>query len=289
MIRSFSTPYFRMALRSKNYMWWRPLSEVFYFMVSYVVMIFLFLIFAVFFNSLAGNEGLKNGILGEIDPSNTTQFTTWMVEIILLIPALYFSVRFGGKRKFNNLLSIYNKFRVLLFLRSVFLSTPLYVLGAFMELRGESFDFESLNGCVISGVFAIITLVPLQAAAEELMFRGFISQVFGAWFSCAFFPIIISTVPFVFGHDYDFIGLIDISVFSICMGVLAWVTGGLEIPIGIHAVGNIISLLLVSLGNAHISHDVPIKPVLISITLTIALTSIIIKFPKLMGVKHWGS
>ena len=39
---------------------------------------------------------------------------------------------------------------------------------------------------------------------------------------------------FVMGHGYSWLGQVDITVFALAMGALAWKTGGIEIPVLLH-------------------------------------------------------
>ena len=53
------------------------------------------------------------------------------------------------------------------------------------------------------GLVLIVVLVPLQCAAEELVFRGLLGQVIGAWIRNPVAAIIIPVVPVVLGHQYN--------------------------------------------------------------------------------------
>lgn len=92
----------------------------------------------------------------------------------------------------------------------------------------------------------VLLLVPLQAAGEEYLFRGFLSQWLGQWFGSkqwAFWlPMLMSSLLFAWVH-----GAQDAALFSTRLGLgmlffwLTWRSGGLEAAIALHAASNFLA------------------------------------------------
>lgn len=93
----------------------------------------------------------------------------------------------------------------------------------------------------------IIVLVPLQSAAEEYIFRGYLMQTIGRWLRHPAFAILLPVPLFVMGHLYDLLGQLSVGMFAVAAGWLTWRTGGLEAAIALHVVNNVTGFLL-SLG-----------------------------------------
>lgn len=98
-------------------------------------------------------------------------------------------------------------------------------------------------------MFAVV-LVPLQSAAEEYVFRGQLMQTIGSWLKRPAFAILLPVPLFVVGHDYDLWGQLDIAVLALAAGWLAWRTGGLEAPIALHLVNNVLFTVMTAFGYA---------------------------------------
>jgi membrane protease YdiL (CAAX protease family) len=101
----------------------------------------------------------------------------------------------------------------------------------------------------------ILLLVPLQASAEEYVFRGFVMQAVGGWVRWPVIAVVASTIPFVLGHIYNVWGLLEVLVFAL---VAAWVTlrtGGLEAAISVHIVTNVIAFSIPALGFENVTES----------------------------------
>lgn len=92
----------------------------------------------------------------------------------------------------------------------------------------------------------VVSLLLLAAAAEELVFRGWLVKVVGAWFPDPRVVLVLSGLLFSAIH---FDPNLDAFLVRLAMGVgLAWMTlrlGGIEFAIGAHAANNIVILLFI--------------------------------------------
>ncbi|TCS18490.1 hypothetical protein EV278_101475 [Caulobacter sp. BK020] len=91
-----------------------------------------------------------------------------------------------------------------------------------------------------------VFLLVIAAAAEELVFRGWLIKVVGAWFPDPRVVLVLSGLLFSAIH---FDPNLDAFLVRLAMGVgLAWMTlrlGGIEFAVGAHAANNILILLFI--------------------------------------------
>ena len=109
-------------------------------------------------------------------------------------------------------------------------------------------DAPSENPMLWASLAVILLVVPLQAAAEEYVFRGYLQQAIGRWLRHPAFAILLPVPLFVLGHLYDPLGQAAVGLFAVVAGWLTWRTGGLEAAIALHVVNNLSAFLLALAG-----------------------------------------
>ena len=199
-------------------------------------------------------------------PETALEWGFTMTALAVCFPAALLAVNIAGRRKLGSLFSVAGRFRWPLMFRATAVS--LVAIGLAYTLANALFDDVTLivDGEAFAMLALTLVLVPFQAAAEELLFRGVAAQAIGAWLRHPAFAFIIPTPVFVALHAYDYLGLVDVAVFALCAGFLAWVTGGLEVPIGFHISNN-----WVAIGTAAFLGQNPAEPL---ITLPITIFSV---------------
>lgn len=113
------------------------------------------------------------------------------------------------------------------------------------------------NPALWTTLVVLLLLVPLQAAAEEYVFRGYLMQAVGRWLRHPAFAILLPVPLFVLGHLYDPLGQVGVGVFAIAAGWLTWRTGGLEAAIALHVVNNLLAFLLALAGLSDVNAQSP--------------------------------
>lgn len=93
----------------------------------------------------------------------------------------------------------------------------------------------------IVGVLVIVALVtPLQSAAEEYLFRGYLLQTMGSFFPTPWIGIVLSSLLFAALHGSQNLPLfINRLAFGLLAATLVLATGGLEAGIAAHIVNNV--------------------------------------------------
>ena len=88
-------------------------------------------------------------------------------------------------------------------------------------------------------LLVVVFLTPFQAAGEEYLFRGYLTQAFGGIFGSRAVAVVVPAVLFALAHGAQSAPVfIDRLAFGLVAGVLVIVTGGLEAGIAMHVLNN---------------------------------------------------
>lgn len=234
-----SLPFHRLAHAvPQRRRWWRPLVAVGVAALVYVAMFLalmtLLLLTGEIWPAFATSPELD-------DPLSAADQIGTLGLIALMIPAVVIGTMAGYGRA-GIVHSVLGRFRWRLLGRVAIVVLPLYVLlntGSMLLLRREEIAAPPVDLSVVIAFLAILVLTPLQSAGEEYAFRALPMQMLGTWMRTPALGILLPVPLFVLGHGYDWVGQIDIVAFALAMGMLAWKTGGLELPILLHAANNL--------------------------------------------------
>jgi hypothetical protein len=130
------------------------------------------------------------------------------------------------------------------------LAVAVLALGATLWLSGLVEPLPPLGAQPgFWGFLLVIVLTsPLQAAAEEILFRGYLMQALGSLVAAPWFGVVVSSVVFALLHGTQNLPLfLDRLAFGLLAAVLVWRTGGLEASIAAHIVNNVFAYLLAGL------------------------------------------
>lgn len=114
-------------------------------------------------------------------------------------------------------------------------------------------------GDLVPRVAALLALVPLQAAGEELFFRGTLLQAVGSFTRSAWPPIVVSTALFTLAHGLRPELAVAIAPVGLATAWLTIRTGGIEAGMAYHIVLNTVGLVLelaIAGGKRGINEDV---------------------------------
>ncbi|OEX92048.1 hypothetical protein A0K93_11160 [Corynebacterium sp. BCW_4722] len=84
-----------------------------------------------------------------------------------------------------------------------------------------------------------LTVIPVQCLAEELIFRGSLTQSIGAWTKSPWLAYLLPVPLFIIGHPYDAAGMLSVGLFALAASFLVHRTGGLESAAAVHMVNNV--------------------------------------------------
>ncbi len=135
----------------------------------------------------------------------------------------------------------------------------------------------------VVGFIVCMILVPLQCIAEEYFFRGFVMQTLGSWFKIPAIAIIGQALLFAALHPYNGYGVAVILIDGIGMGIIAYMTNGLEASSALHIVNNMLSFLFAGFGMSRITADVAFAAVPFGLCIMVVYILILAAFGGLLG------
>lgn len=94
----------------------------------------------------------------------------------------------------------------------------------------------------------IVLLSPLQAAAEEIFFRGYLLQALGSVVARPWFGVVGSALVFALMHGTQNLPLFcNRLAFGLLAGLLVWRVGGIEAGIAAHVINNVVAYVYAGL------------------------------------------
>lgn len=245
--------------------WWKPLVEAVIGVPLYLVL-FLLLVVAFFFVLLLGLDpalpadpsylilAASPGILEQEALRSPATFVFLFGSVALMFPALWVARLILGPKPWGLIHSVTGRMRWGWLATCCGLAALLVVvlpLAFDLAVGARYIPSTSLpTGGLIAMLVAIILVVPVQAYAEELVFRGYLMQTIGRWLKHPVWAIIIPAPLFMLGHLYDLWGQLSVLVMGLAAGYITWRTGGLEAAIALHVVNNLLAMSFGVLGMA---------------------------------------
>ena len=252
-----AVPFHRLARTSPRYRWWRPLvvgvvAAVFFVVLSLIATVPIAVIaFTSPTEFPAVVDILKSGTIDLNDP---IVFAYSLASIALMLPSIWLATLLLGSRPVGLLSSVAARIRWRWLLRCAGIALAVYavVFGFSFLVFDPLLGAAPLSPAVTTSTALLVVLAlivtPLQATAEEYVFRGYLMQTVGGWLKHPAWAILLPVPLFAIGHDYDLWGLADVAVFAIAAGWLTWRTGGLEAAIAAHVVNNTLLFILGAFG-----------------------------------------
>ncbi|MEO8093918.1 MAG: type II CAAX endopeptidase family protein [Pseudolysinimonas sp.] len=258
-------PFHRLFRGLAGFAWWRPLVAIGVGFAVYVVTSTLFVLGFVIFGVATGTIDLGTTTqqatdalyaLADIDAASPFSLLFALGSVALLLPSALIGQLVAGLRPLAVRHSVAFRIRWRWFAVSLIPAFITVIAGigvpavVWVAATGTSpFGPVSTEPGLLAICAAIILIVtPLQAAAEEYVFRGLLAQALGSWIRFAPIGWIITTALFVSGHVYDAWGLLSVGAFGFGAAVVVSRTGGLEAGIALHSVNNIASFLVLASG-----------------------------------------
>jgi membrane protease YdiL (CAAX protease family) len=244
-------PYHQM-LRGPQFRWWKPIVTSLLALAMSVPLVLLSFIPLLVGGLATASTGLDTDLFGfDINNLSPLAFVTVNLSLIVLIPLSGLSIWIVHRIRPRYLSSVAGGIRWRWLARCVFLVLPIWLLylalGLLVDRPGTPRPDQWLTLLII-----VVLMTPLQAAAEEYFFRGWIMQNVGAWFARPVLGLVVSVAVsaaiFSAAHgsaDPWIVGAI--SCLAVASGIAAWRTGGLEAGIAMHAVNNVLAFGVVLL------------------------------------------
>jgi membrane protease YdiL (CAAX protease family) len=234
---------------------WRPLlgallAAVLTFGVAQVFWLVVFILGG----ALAGGSlrEVAAGLTDLTDPSPWT-LAYLMVSLASAIPIVWFvSWLFHGQH-LGWVTSVVGRMRWRWLLRCTGLSVIALVatlaVSALVPVEASGvppMSLQPMTETILGFALVVVLLVPFQAAAEEYLFRGYLTQAFGGLFAhpvvARGIAVLVPALLFALAHGaQDPPVFVDRLAFGLVAGVLVIVTGGLEAAIAMHVLNNFVA------------------------------------------------
>jgi membrane protease YdiL (CAAX protease family) len=131
---------------------------------------------------------------------------------------------------------------------SAFVWTVVSALWLFYSIKSDpgSYILNNTSTSLITLAALALTLIPLQAGFEELLFRGYLIQGFAFLSHSRWLPIVVTSLLFGLMHglnpevkEYGFLTMVPQYVFfGLVFAVLTMMDDGIELAIGAHTANN---------------------------------------------------
>ena len=277
-------------MRGPRYRWWRPLAALAVAVGVWVVSAALLSVPALF---LVGSEEEM------VDPLNPWSSLTLNLLLAALTPATLAGLWVGFRRSPWRVLSVAGRLRWGWLGWCLLVVTPLW--AAYLLVTWFVFEQEVLDRPESWGALLAITLLttPLQAAGEEVAFRGGLVQGVGAWFRSPAVALVVTTVlstaTFAAAHgSADPWIVVELGSLAVAGCWLAWRTGGLEAVIVLHVVNNVLimvtGILLGGLEASYVSAESEGSPVSagLNVVATVVVTAVLLWLARRRGIAPRG-
>ncbi|MDQ1601205.1 MAG: protease family protein [Actinomycetota bacterium] len=239
-------------LRTPRWRWWRPLLGLLGLGFGVVFGGVVVTLLAVIVATATGSSG-DSVTEDALDPDTVLGLLANNLILATIIPAAALAVLVVHQERPGFLASVTGRVRwgMLARLAPLALAVVLVFYGLGLLVPGATdSDGSAPATATLVGLLAVILLTtPLQAAAEEVGFRGYITQAVSSWFARPVVGIVVggavSAVCFALAHGVQDPWLFaDRFCFGLVASWLAWRTGGLEASVALHTANNLVSLVI---------------------------------------------
>ncbi|WP_166503570.1 CPBP family intramembrane glutamic endopeptidase [Modestobacter italicus] len=232
-------------MRARDWAWWRPLLGFLLFTVLYSVAAFVLVIVV-----------LVTGVVPDLALADLTDVAVLLVtnlSLIVAIPIVWvcWLVPHGLRIGWSS--SVLGRLRWRLFLpttlRALATLGVAVALGLVVAVVATGVDVTGPGPSFGWMLLVVLTTTPLQAAAEEYVFRGYLSQTIAGWIGRpvvgAAVAGVVSAALFSAAHgQQDLQSFLYRFAIGLALSAAVWLTGGLEASIALHAVNNVVLFLL---------------------------------------------
>lgn len=268
--------YHQLLRGAPRYRWWKPLLALILGILYYLTLSVVFGLIVMVPYFLFTGAPLSEDSLMELaipDTQNPASLIMTLGSVSLMIPAAILAMLSVGLSPAKRLWSVALRIRWRWVWRTVL---PALVALVVMNVVGIALEIALAGGAgaetlvdapaidgrlaLISFVFVLL-LVPIQATAEEFVYRGMFMQTLGGWLGgvrgtggfAAFvrgpwLPIAVPALLFGFSHIYDIWGFLAVTAMAVAAGWVSWRTGGLEAAISLHVVNNVVAFGFMTIG-----------------------------------------
>ena len=234
--------------RTPRYRRWQSTVALVVFFVAWGAAVLAATLAAVLYEMLIGRatpDELAHGLL------TPALFLANNLGVAAAIPAALVTHRVIFGQRAGWLFSIQGRLRWSLVRRYVLVAATVHllVLALWLGVNGAP-EGQRLRPETPWLLTVVLLTTPLQAAGEEVAFRGLATRAIGSWFTASRVGLVVATVTtaglFVLVHGA---GDLRLNAFYLSLAVaasaLTWRSGGLEAAVALHVVVNLTTMIFV--------------------------------------------
>jgi len=236
--------------RTPRLRWWHPLVALLGFVVAWFFVVLAVSLIAVAYDVMVGNLYYDDLAAGDLRVTPAL-FLANNVGLALAIPLALVTQRLVFGQRGGWMFSLVGRLRWGVLGRFMLITLVCYLALIAVELLASGVPTNlRIRPETWFLLASIVLTTPLQSAGEEVAIRGLLARSIGAWFPAARVGLVVSTAitsavfMAVHGAGDPWLNL-QYFCFGVIASVLAWRTGGLEAPIAVHVVNNLIGLSFV--------------------------------------------
>ena len=196
--------------------------------------------------------------------SNLMLFAMLCVFAVMLVAAAYFIRMFQG-RTWTQVVNGRRRMRWSHFFAGFgvwgVITVVTFVIAYVTDRENFEFRFDAAR--FIPLVLIAVTMIPIQSAAEEFFFRGYLAQGVASWTHSRWWVLVVPSVLFGLMHvanpevaEYGFWVMIPQYIFmGAAFGLAALLDDGIEVSMGAHAANNLCGAVLTTYQGAALRTD----------------------------------
>ncbi|MFJ7331752.1 lysostaphin resistance A-like protein [Streptomyces sp. NPDC101110] len=236
-------PYHRLDRTTGRHRWWRPLVGTVLLAVGYFVVLLVLLAVSFVLGAALGAPELPDGG-ADLGPLGNTAMD--LVSLATALPLVLLATLWPARRPAGTVTSVTGRLRAgwLGWCLLAGLPPVLLLTGTAFLLPDDTGDSGTWVGwgSFLAALAVLVLLVPLQAAAEEYVFRGWLTQAVGAFVRSPWIAVLPQAVLFAAAHGWGTRwGFLGLMVNGLVAGLLTIRTGGLEAAIALHVLNNLLA------------------------------------------------
>ena len=239
------------AARDKNQWYW--------YVLAVVIILILASIFSIPIFIIAGINGVKDTskdlTAKDLGLSDAVFLGIEMIPSIGLTLGVITAAWILHKRPWQSLITAYPRIRWERYFFGNLLWLGLMIGGELITyaLNPNNYIFQFEATQFVALLIISILVIPLQAAGEELFFRGYLMQGIGWGTKKAWIALAITSVGFGLMHlanpemeKYGQAFIITYMIMGLFFGIISLMDDGLELALGVHTINNIYNAVLVT-------------------------------------------
>ena len=205
-----------------------------------------------------------------------------LAPIAVMLPGVFVGNRIVNSRPFSSISSSRGGFDFKLLFKCfvpaiILVGMPLIIYTIVTCQKADVISFT------IPGFILCTILAPLQCVGEEYTMRGLLMQTFGSWIKIPLIAVLLQAVAFMIMHPYNLTGMISVGITGVILGLIAWISHGLEAGCALHIVNNMVSFYFLGFGFDSSGSQVSITDMVVSVGVCVLYLAFIIYADKKLG------